>query len=112
MIIFGADLSSSVHANNRKTNILVLEKGLTQGINDATIYVEGSVYPTNSTGQDKKVLSLHYNDDNSSLFVNGVQQVKLKERNSEISRNLLCLGNISTEFSISNMQKTGLYAIW
>ena len=109
MIIFGADLSSSVHANNRKTNILVLEKGLTQGINDATIYVEGSVYPTNSTGQDKKVLSLHYNDDNSSLFVNGVQQVKLKERNSEISRNLLCLGNISTEFSISNMQKTGLY---
>ena len=43
------------------------------------------------------------------MFVNGTQQVKFKAKNSEISRNLLFLGNFSTEFSISNMQKTGLY---
>ena len=110
VIIFEADLSSSVHTNNRKNNILVLGKDFTQGINGATIYAEGSVYPTNFTEQDKKfVLSLDYNDDNSYLFVNVIQQVKFKTKNSEISRNLSCLGNISTEFSISNMQKTGLY---
>ena len=55
------------------------------------------------------VLSLHYNGDNSYLFVNGVQQVKFKTKYRKINRNLLCLGNISTKFSISNMQKIGLY---
>ena len=54
-VIFGADLSSSVHANNRKNNILVLGKGFTQELNDTTIYAEGSVYPTNFTEQDKEL---------------------------------------------------------
>ena len=31
-IIFGADLSSSPHANNKKNNILVLEQDFVQGI--------------------------------------------------------------------------------
>ena len=52
VIIFGADLSSSVHANNRKNNLLVLGKGFSQGLNGTTIYKEGSVYPTNFTEQD------------------------------------------------------------
>ena len=100
-MIFGAGLSSSVHANNRKNNVLVLRKGFTQGLNDTTIYAEGSIYPTNFTEQDKKlVLSLHCDDDNSFLFVNDMQQDKFKTKNSEISRNLLCLGNVSTEISI------------
>ena len=58
----------------------------------------------------KVVLSLHYNNDNSYLFLNGVQQTKFKAKNSEISRkDLFCLGNVSIDFSISNIQKTGLY---
>ena len=52
---------------------------------------------------------MHYNGDNSYLFANGVEQLKFKTKNSEIARNLLCLGNVSTEFSTTNMQKTGLY---
>ena len=39
-IIFGADLTNSSHANNRKNNILVLGKDFTQGVNSTTIYVE------------------------------------------------------------------------
>ena len=86
VIIFEAGLSSSVHTNNRENNILVLGKDFIQGINGTTIYAEGSVYPTNFTDQDEKfVLSLHYNDDNSYLFVNFIQQVKFKTKNSEIS---------------------------
>ena len=107
--IFGEGLSSSRHANNRTNNILVLGKDFIQGINGTTIYAEGSVFPTNFTKQEEKfVLCLHCNGDNSYLFVNGVQQVKFKTKDSEIKQTLLCLGNISTEFSLSNIVKRGL----
>ena len=60
VIIFGADLSSSVHANNRANNILVLEKDFIQGINGTTIYAE-KMYSTNFTVTNKKnCLSLRY----------------------------------------------------
>ena len=39
-IIFGEDLSSSSHANNKKNNILVFGKDFVQGINDTTNYPE------------------------------------------------------------------------
>ena len=47
-IIFGADLSSSSHANNKKNNILVLGKDFVQGINGTTIYAE-KLYKINFT---------------------------------------------------------------
>ena len=37
VIIFGADMSSSAHANNKTTNILVLGKDFIQGIDNTTI---------------------------------------------------------------------------
>ena len=40
VIIFCANLSSSVHANNKNNNILVLGKDFIQGINGTTIYAE------------------------------------------------------------------------
>ena len=40
VIIFRADLSSSVHANKRASNILVLGKEFIQGIHGTTIYAE------------------------------------------------------------------------
>ena len=42
-IIFGADMSSSSHANNRKSNIFVLGKDFVQRINGTTIYVENYI---------------------------------------------------------------------
>ena len=35
--------------------------------------------------------------------------IKFKAKDSELSSTLLCLGNISNDFSVSNMKKTGLY---
>ena len=59
------------------------------------------MYPTNfiSTGSNNKkvVLSLHYNGDDSYLFVNSVQQAKFKTANSEILSKPICLGNISED---------------
>ena len=44
VLIFRADMSFSVHATNRANRIYLMADGLTQGINDATIYVEKSYY--------------------------------------------------------------------
>ena len=109
VIIFGCDMSFSSPSNNRANNIYVLGKDFIQGINGTTIYAE-NMYKTDFTEQDKKfALSLQYNGDDSYLFVNGVQQLKFKTKESEIKRAHLSLGKLSTDFSTRNMTKTGLY---
>ena len=40
VIVFGTDMSSSVHANNKAKNILVLGKDFIQGLYNTTIYAE------------------------------------------------------------------------
>ena len=56
-------------------------KDFVQGINDTTLYAD-KVYSQNFTQPSKKfVLSLHYNGDNSYLFVNGKQELNFKAKN-------------------------------
>ena len=63
VLIFGADMSFSVHATNRENNIYVMGSDLTQGIHDTTLYAEKNFY-RNFTDLGKKfMLSLHYNGD-------------------------------------------------
>ena len=52
-------------------------------------------------------MSLHYNGANSYLFVNGTEIYKLKAKDSNIVSTALCLGNISRDWSVNNMKKTG-----
>ena len=52
---------------------------------------------------------MHYNGDNSYLFVNATEICKFKAKYSEIVATPLCLGNISKDFSVDNMKKTGLH---
>ena len=42
------------------------------------------------------------------MFVNSTEIYKFKAKNSEIVPTLLCLGNISKDWSVDNMKKTGL----
>ena len=51
---------------------------------------------------------MHYNGGNSYLFVNGTEIIKFKAKDSEITAYPLCLGNISKDWSVDNMKKTGL----
>ena len=44
VLIFGVDMIFTVHATNRANNIYVMGKGLTQCINDTTIYAEKNFY--------------------------------------------------------------------
>ena len=63
------------------------------------------------TEPDKKhVLSIHNNGDNSYLFVNGYLELKFKSKikDNDLKKNLLNVGNISSDWSITNSTKTGL----
>ena len=109
VIIFCADISSNAHANNKTKSILIIGEGFTQGLDDTTLYAE-KIYSINFTVAKKKFcLGLHNNGDNSYLFVNATEIIKFKAKDSKFVANPLCLGNISEDFSVVNMRKTGLY---
>ena len=55
----------------------------------------------------KFCLSLHYNGVNSYLFVNGTEIYKFKAEYSETVTTPLCLGNISKDWFVDNLKKTG-----
>ena len=84
VVIFGADMSSSVHIDNKGTDILIRGEGPTQGLDDTPLTAEAK-YPINFTQLRKRfVLSLHYNGSNSFLFVNATKISQLKAKDSEI----------------------------
>ena len=87
--IFGADMSSSVHVDNRDKNILILSEELTSELDDTTLTVQAKC-PVNFIQARKRfVLSLHSN---------GIQKT-LKWK-----KYILCLGNISKDFTVNNMK--------
>ena len=95
VLIFGVHQSSLLHSNNKAINIYVMGKGFVQGINDTTLYAE-KVYSQTFTQLNKKnALSLHHNDDNSYIFVNGKQELKFKCKTDQLVKEKLCIGNIS-----------------
>ena len=109
VLVFGADMTLSAHATNRANHIYLMGDGLTQGVNDTTLYVEKN-YSRNFTDPGKKfVLSLHYNGDNSYLFVNGRQELKFKCKTDQLVKEKLCIGNLSDQWTTSESEKTGLY---
>ena len=107
VLIFGVDMSSSAHIDNKKKDILVLGIGPTQGL-EHTLTAE-KMYSINFTATKKKLcLSLHYNGANSYLFVNGKEIHKFKAKYSKTIATPLCLGNTSKDLTVDNMKKTGL----
>ena len=61
------------------------------------------MYSPNFNAENKVFyLSLHYNSDNSYLFVNAKEVTKFKAKNSEIKANQLTLGSISTSANLSS----------
>ena len=106
VVIFGVDISSSKKTDNRKKDILILGKGPTQGL-ELTLSAE-KMYSINFTKNKKFCLSLLYNGANSYLFVNGREIYKFKAKDSETVAIPLCLGNISKDWTVHNMKKTGL----
>ena len=81
VLIFGVDMSFSVHATNKANHIYLIGDGLTQGINDTTLYAEKKYFRNFTEPGETFLLSLNYNDDESYLFVNnGRQELKFKDK--------------------------------
>ena len=98
-------MSTSIHVDNKKKDVLVLGRGPTQGL-ESTLTAE-KIYSINFTVTKKKFcLSLHYNRGNSYLFVNSTEICKFRAIDSAIVASPLCLGNISKDWSTDNMKKT------
>ena len=106
LLIFGADMSSSTHIDIKKKDILVLGIGLTQGLEHTL--TAAKMYSINFTVNNNKFcVSLYYSGANSYLLVNGTEIYKFKVKDSEIVATLICLGNISKDWSVDNMKRTG-----
>ena len=104
VIIFAVDMSSSAKIDNRKKDILILGKEPMQGL-EHTLSTE-KFYSISFTKKITKFcLSLHYNEANSYLFVNGTEIIKFKAKDSEIRAYSLCLRNISKNWSQENMKQ-------
>ena len=107
VIIFRVDISSSVHADNKKKDILIIGKGPTLGLGTHTLTAE-KMYSINFIVTRKTFcLNLHYNGANSYLFVNCTEIIKFKAKDSEIVETPLYLANISKDWTGDNMTKTG-----
>ena len=104
VLIFGVDMSFSVHATNRANHIYGMGKEFVQGINDTTIYAEKSFYRNFADPGKKIILSLHYNGNNSHLFVNGRQELKFKCKTDQLVKEKLCIGNLSDQWTTSESE--------
>ena len=106
-IMFGADMSSSAHVYNKKKYILIPGKGPTQGLGELSLTEEEMYLVNFIVTRNKFCLSVHCNGANGYLFVNGTEIIKFKAKDSGIVAILLCLGNISNNWSVDNMKTTG-----
>ena len=109
ILIFGVDMSFSVHATNRANHIYVMGTEFVQGINDTTIYAEKNFYRNFTDPGKKFVLSLHYNGNNSYLFVDGRQELKFKCKTDQLVKEKLCIVNLSDQWTTSELEEPGLY---
>ena len=87
-------MSSCVHTDYKKKYILILGRCPTQGLNDAMLTPKDQ-YSINFSRSNRKFrLSLHYNGNNSFLFVNtrkyiSSNQMILKEKNMSCVQEIL-----------------------
>ena len=97
VILLSVEMSSSVHFDNKRKNILILGESQTQGIGDTTL-ITGTQCSINFT-EERYILCLrlNYNGNNNHLFVNGEKKV-IQNKKNEFVPYPLCLGKITKSF--------------
>ena len=85
---------------------MVLVKGPTDGLADTNLTAERQNSINFIKQKIKLCLSLYYNEINSYILVNVVENHKFKAKDSETYAHPLRLGNISKDFSVDDMEKT------
>ena len=79
VLIFGADMNSSAHIDNKKKVIFVLGKGPTQGL-EHTLTAEKMCLINFRVTKKKFCLNLHYNEENNYFFVHGTEIINLRQK--------------------------------
>ena len=85
LLIFGGDNSSQSHADNRKNNFLVLVERSSFNINGSFSAPGKKIIINFIKVKTDFSLSLHYNSDNSYLFVHRKEIFKLKVNNVNLN---------------------------
>ena len=83
-------MSSSVHIDNRKKDILILDLGPTQRLDDTTLTAKTEFSIKFSRSNRSFCLSLLYGS-NSFLFIDTTKIYKFKAKDSEIKQIILCI---------------------
>ena len=91
-------MTNSKHANDKTKDVLVLGHGLIQKIDATRIYAEKMYSPNFTVANKTFCLSVHYNGDDSYLFVNGKEVTKFKAKKQSVVGKL-SLGNTSADFN-------------
>ena len=108
-IIFGADNSLSSHTDNHKNTFLVLGEGPTFGINGSFCTPEKKFTINFNNSNTAFCLNLHYNVDNSYLFVNGKEIFKFEANNKNVNFPAhFCFRSISNGFSAIKSREESL----
>ena len=80
VIIYGVDMSSSVHVDNKGKDILILGKGPRQGLVEHTLTAE-KIYSVNPTDhRERYCLSLHYSGVNNFCLLMVQKLLNLKQK--------------------------------
>ena len=67
------------------------------------------IHPNGGIGRNVIIFgALHYNGDNSYLFVNGKEVTKFKANNSELIKHHMCSGGLSKDYDRDSHKNTGL----
>ena len=112
IVIFGFDNRSSSHADNRK-NVLMLGEGPSYGINGRFVAPGKMFYNNYSKTKTKYCSNLHYNGENSYLFVNGKEIFKFKAENNNVSfPTKFCLGSFLVNYNTIVMSSTSTSISW
>ena len=85
VIIFGVDMSASVHFDNKGKYIFIPCEDSSQGLDNNTTLTAEAKYSINFTQSNRRfLLSLHYNGSDIFLFVNATKIYQLKAKDSEV----------------------------
>ena len=78
-----------------------MSDGFTQGIHNTTLYVEKEYFRNFTEPNVKFALSLHYNGNDSYLFVKGRQELNFTYKTDQVAKEKLCIGNLSDQWTTS-----------
>ena len=107
-IIFAADMSSSVHVDNKKERYLDSLRPR-KWFRWYYLRYRQRIFYKFYKAAEEILFNWFYDGMKSYIFVNAAEIYKFKAKESEVNAFPLCLGDTFRNFSVNSIKKTGLY---